>query len=76
MHLGRVKITGDVAGDGIRTCTPTAALDSLGSTYETDGPAQVACSQGIGVEYPVGAPGYAYDPTGSSNYNKATVVSQ
>ena len=55
------------AGDGQTNCTASAALPGILAQYTTGGPGQVACSQGTDVTYPAGAPGFAYDPTGSSN---------
>ena len=55
------------AGDGQPNCTASAALPGILAQYTTTGPGQVACSQGTDVAYSAGAPGFAYDPTGSSN---------
>jgi hypothetical protein len=55
------------AGDGQTNCTASAELLGIFAQYTTGGPGQVACSQGTDVTYPAGAPGFAYDPTGSSN---------
>eukprot|EP00891_Asterochloris_glomerata_P005372 jgi/Astpho2/5372/fgenesh1_pg.00075_%23_44_t len=47
-------------GDGIRSCTPTAALQALPESYTseaTQGP--LLCD----IAYPMDAPGYAHDPT-------------
>ncbi len=65
-----VGIIGDYwwpAGDPQANCTPGPALPGLLAQYVTPGAGQLACSQGADVTYPPAAPGFAYDPTGSSN---------
>ena len=64
-----------LAGDGQSTCTATAALSTLPSLYVTDGDAKIACTQGQNLAYPVGAPGFVYDPTGSVQASPAHAVS-
>jgi hypothetical protein len=59
--------TGGAAGSGYQSCSPSAAIAALASQYTTGGPGVLACDEGTDVPYPPGAPGYAYDPTGSSN---------
>ena len=55
------------AGAPQSNCTPGTALPGLLAQYVTPGTGQLACSQGADVVYPPAAPGFVYDPTGSSN---------
>ena len=61
-----------LAGDPELNCTPGPALPGLLAQYVTPGPGQLACTQGTDVTYPPAAPGFAYDPTGSSNASVRT----
>lgn len=52
------------SGDGT-SCAPTPELAAVQAQYQTDGPARLACSEGQGLPYREGAPGFAYDVTGA-----------
>eukprot|EP00210_Caulerpa_lentillifera_P001222 g1178.t1 len=56
-------------GDGFR-CVETSALKKLNKDYFTEGEGQLACNEGDNIEYPIAAPGFVYDPTGSVNKNE------
>ncbi|KAK9806092.1 hypothetical protein WJX72_001044 [[Myrmecia] bisecta] len=58
-------------GDGQTGCTATPAAQQINASFATAGPGQLACSQGSDVQYPPGAPGFGYDPTGSTKSNSA-----
>ena len=45
----------------------TPQLAALTGRYASDGPSRVACTEGEGVPYPAGAPGFAYDPIGDAS---------
>jgi mannan endo-1,4-beta-mannosidase len=47
------------------SCQPTPALAGVEAQYSTEGRARLACDEGTDLVYPEGAPGYAYDETGS-----------
>ncbi|GMH40074.1 hypothetical protein BSKO_07978 [Bryopsis sp. KO-2023] len=53
-------------------CVPTADLLRLDSQYVSKGAGEVACDEGDNIQFPVGAPGFVYDPTGSVDRNKFT----
>ena len=62
------------AGSGQSFCEATAALSSLASLYVTDGAGRLACTQGQNLPYPVAAPGFVYDPTGSMRASASHAV--
>lgn len=55
-----------MTGDGSVSCSPDAGIAGLAAAYHTDGPSRLACTEGTDVTYPVTAPGYVDDPTGST----------
>lgn len=56
-------------GNGVN-CEASRALRRLERDYFTEGEGQLACDEGDNIEYPVAAPGFVYDPTGSVDRNK------
>ncbi|GMH39935.1 hypothetical protein BSKO_07839 [Bryopsis sp. KO-2023] len=58
------------SGDGLQGCERNRDFDSLASMYSTQGRGFVACDEGQDVLYPVGAPGFIDDPTGSIDKNQ------
>lgn len=78
-HPSRFRIASYVlctvaTGDPQSSCLPTTELPVLLSRYNTGGRGQLACSEGMDVLYPAGAPGFAYDPTGASNSTVCAVI--
>ncbi|CAD7701855.1 unnamed protein product [Ostreobium quekettii] len=59
-------------GDGQSVCEETASLAEIQAQYTTAGPGILACEEGEDVQYPIGAPGFVYDPTGSVDLNEFT----
>ena len=62
------------AGDGHTSCKATAALTALAVRYVTDGAGRLACAEGQSLAYPVAAPGFVYDPTGSTQASASHAV--
>ena len=62
------------AGSGRRVCKPTTALGALAALYVTDGAGKLACTEGQSLSYPVAAPGFVYDPTGSTQASASHAV--
>lgn len=59
-------------------CSPTDALDQIKQQYVTLGRGKVACNEGKDVEFPLEAPGFAYDVLGAASttrvYNREAPV--
>ena len=56
-----------VTGDGLRCTRSQRALDALRKAYTPSPKGKIACDEGKPVAYPLGAPGFAYDPIGAGN---------
>lgn len=54
------------SGNASVSCTAGPGVARLALGYRTEGPNQLACSEGTDVPYPITAPGYIEDPTGWS----------
>lgn len=57
-------------GNGFKCKGSDEALAQLEGSYKTLGEGQLACDEGSSVPYPMGAPGFAYDPLAEPDGNQ------